>query len=100
MGTDALATVLGDHPVRATFLAALVGLIPNCGASVAITELYLAGVLSTGPMLAGLLTSGGLGLLVLFRTNADMRQNLLVTAFVYAVGVVAGLLAVSLGIIF
>ena len=50
MGTDALATVLGNHPVRATFLAALVGLIPNCGASVAITELYLDGVLSTGPM--------------------------------------------------
>lgn len=100
MGTDALATVLGNHPVRATFLAALVGLIPNCGASVAITELYLDGVLSTGPMLAGLLTSGGLGLLVLFRTNADMRQNLLVTAFVYAVGVIVGLFATSLGIIF
>ena len=100
MGTDVLATVLSNHPIRATFLAALVGLIPNCGASVAITELYLDGVLSTGPMLAGLLTSGGLGLLVLFRTNADMRQNLLVTAFVYAVGVVVGLIVASLGIIF
>ena len=51
-------------------------------------------------MLAGLLTSGGLGLLVLFRTNADMRQNLLVTAFVYAVGVIVGLFVTSLGIIF
>lgn len=100
MGTDVLATALGDHPVRATFLAALVGLIPNCGASVAITELYLEGVLAPGPMMAGLLTSGGLGLLVLYRTNSDVRQNLIVTAFVYAVGVVCGLAVASLGIIF
>ena len=76
------------------------GLIPNCGASVAITELYLEGVLAPGPMMAGLLTSGGLGLLVLYRTNSDVRQNLIVTAFVYAVGVVCGLAVASLGIIF
>ena len=51
-------------------------------------------------MMAGLLTSGGLGLLVLYRTNSDVRQNLIVTAFVYAVGVVCGLAVASLGIIF
>ena len=61
VGQDALGTLLANHPVRATFVAALVGLIPNCGASVAITELYLDGVLATGPMLAGLLASGGVG---------------------------------------
>ena len=57
VGVDALATAVANHPVRATFLSALVGLIPNCGASVAITELYLEGALATGPMLAGLLAS-------------------------------------------
>ena len=82
-----------------TFVAALVGLIPNCGASVAITELYLDGVLATGPMLAGLLASGGVGLLVLWRTNADARQNALVTVFVYLVAVAAGLLASASGIL-
>ena len=70
VGEDALAATLGVHPVRATFLAALIGLIPNCGASVAIAQLFLDGTLATGPMLAGLLVSGGMGLLVLFRTNA------------------------------
>ena len=92
--------VLGSHPVRATMLAALVGLIPNCGASVAITQLYLQGSLAAGPMMAGLLVSGGMGLLVLFRTNRDMRQNLIITAFVYVVGVVLGLVVAGLGIIF
>ncbi|HIZ18117.1 MAG TPA: arsenic efflux protein [Candidatus Olsenella stercoravium] len=99
VGQDALGELLANHPVRATFVAALVGLIPNCGASVAITELYLDGVLSAGPMLAGLLASGGVGLLVLWRTNADARQNAAITAFVYSIAVVAGLLAGASGML-
>lgn len=100
MGEDTLGALLANHPVRATFLAALVGLIPNCGASAAITELYLEGVLAAGPMLAGLLSSGGMGLLVLWRTNADARQNLAITVFVYAVAVAVGLAVGALGILF
>lgn len=100
VGVDALAAAVANHPVRATFLSALVGLIPNCGASVAITELYLEGALATGPMLAGLLASGGVGLLVLWRTNVDARQSALITLFVYGVAVVAGLAAGALGILF
>ena len=96
VGQDALGTLLANHPVRATFVSALVGLIPNCGASVAITELYLDGVLAVGPMIAGLLASGGVGLLVLWRTNADVRQNALVTVFIYAVSVLVGLVASAL----
>ncbi|HJA28406.1 MAG TPA: arsenic efflux protein [Candidatus Olsenella pullicola] len=100
VGQDALGALLANHPVRATFLAALIGLIPNCGASVAITELYLDGVLAAGPMLAGLLASGGVGLLVLWRTNASAGQNAIITAFVYGVAVAVGLFAGALGILF
>ena len=100
VGQDALGSLLANHPVRATFVSALVGLVPNCAASVAITELYLDGVLAAGPMIAGLLASGGMGLLVLWRTNASARQNALVTVFVYAVAVVSGLVVGGLGILF
>ena len=99
VGEEQLGTFLGIHPVRATLASALIGLIPNCGASVAITELYLSGALATGPMVAGLLASGGVGLLVLFRTNANLRQNLQILAVVYAVSVVSGLTVGALGII-
>lgn len=99
VGQDAIAGLLADHPVRATFLSALMGLIPNCGASVAISELFIDGVLGTGPMLAGLLSSGGVGLLVLWRTNDNPRQNLLITGLVYVASVVAGLVAVAFGIL-
>lgn len=98
VGQDTLAIVLADHPVRAIFLSALVGMIPNCGASVAICELFLDGTLSTAAMLAGLLASGGVGLLVLFRTNADMRQNIAIAVFVYAAGAALGLIALAMGI--
>lgn len=98
-GVDSIRSMLAYHPVRATFIAALVGLIPNCGASVAIAELFLDGTLATGPMLAGLLSSGGVGLLVLWRTNADARQNAYVTLLVYGVAVLAGLAACALGIL-
>lgn len=100
VGEDALGTLLANHPVRATFVSALVGLVPNCGATVVISELYLEGVLATGPMLAGLLASGGMGLLVLWRTNASARQNLALAAFVYAVAVGVGLACGGLGILF
>ena len=99
-GQDAIAAFLGRHPVRATALAALVGLIPNCGASVVLSQLYLDGTLAAGPMMAGLLSSGGVGLLVLYRTNTDVRQNLAVTACVLVVGVAVGLVIGASGIIF
>lgn len=99
VGEDAIGALLADHPVRATFLAAVVGLIPNCGASVAITELFLDGTLASGPMIAGLLSSGGVGLLVLWRTNSDLRQNAVVTVLVYGLSVLAGLAVCALGIL-
>lgn len=99
VGEDTIGALLADHPVRATFLAAVVGLIPNCGASVAITELFLDGTLASGPMIAGLLSSGGVGLLVLWRTNSDLRQNAVVTVLVYGLSVLAGLAVCALGIL-
>ena len=100
VGHENLVAMLGAHPVRATFLSALVGLIPNCGASVAIADLFMEGVLASGPMMSGLLASGGVGLLVLFRTNADLKQNLAITGVVYVVSVLVGLIVSSFGIIF
>ena len=99
VGEDAIGGALASSPVAATFISALIGLIPNCGASVAISELFLDGTLAAGPMMAGLLSSGGVGLLVLWRTNSELRQNAAITAAVYAVAVIAGLVLGALGIL-
>ena len=100
VGTDALAALIGTHPVRATLIAALVGLIPNCGASVVISQLYLEGALGAGAMMAGLLVSGGVGLLVLFRTNAHVRENLTIVAILYVIGVACGFAVGVMGVTF
>ncbi|MDR0975027.1 MAG: arsenic efflux protein [Ruminococcus sp.] len=70
--------------------AALVGLIPNCAASVLITELYIEGGLSFGSAVAGLCSGAGVGILVLFRTNKDIKENILIVGLLYVIGVVSG----------
>ena len=92
LGEDFLSTILRSVPWLGTVLAGLVGLIPNCAASVAITQLYLSGVLSAGALLSGLLVSAGVGLLVLVRTNRPIRDTLRIVAILLGVGILSGLL--------
>ena len=100
VGEDVLAEFLGANPGLSVFASALVGLIPNCAVSVVITELYLEGTLAAGAMMAGLLVSAGVGLLVLFRTNRSVKQNIAILALLYGIGVVWGLVISAVGITF
>ena len=100
LGEDVLAQFLAASPVLAVLGSALVGLIPNCAASVVIAQLYLEGVLGPGAMLAGLLTAAGVGLLVLVRSNRPAVQNVKIVALLYATGVFWGLVATGLGVVF
>ena len=92
VGEDALAGFLAGNAGVAVVGSALVGLVPNCSASVVITQLYLEGVLGFGPMMAGLLVSAGVGYLVLFRTNRRPRENATIVAALFLVAVFWGLL--------
>ncbi len=90
VGTEALAVFVGGIPVLGESVAALIGLVPNCAASVAIATLYARGVISAGAMLSGVLSGAGAGLLVLFRTNKHLGQNVLFTLALFALGVFFG----------
>ena len=92
IGEARIATAVNSVPVLGTVLAAVIGLIPNCAASVAIATLWTHGVISGGAMLAGLLTGAGAGLLVLFRTNKHAKENLQLLLILLAVGIVCGCL--------
>ena len=76
------------------------GLIPNCAASVAITQLYLEGIIGAGAMMSGLLVSAGVGLLILFRENRSMRENGAIAALLYGLSILWGTLIELLGITF
>lgn len=100
IGADMVSSMFSDTPILGEMIAALVGLIPNCGASVVITQLYLEGIIGTGPMLSGLLVSAGVGLLVLFKENKNTRENIWITAILYVSSVLWGVLFQALGIVF
>lgn len=73
-------------------IAAFVGFIPNCAASAVLTKLYISGVVSFGALIAGLCTGAGVGLMVLFRTNKNYKQNFAIMGILYAVAVASGLI--------
>ncbi|MDD3278349.1 MAG: putative manganese transporter [Lachnospiraceae bacterium] len=98
VGQEQIAAVLANRPIVGVFLAGIVGLIPNCAASVVITQLYLAGVLGLGQMMAGLLVGAGVGILVLCRTNKNAKENLSIIALLYGTGVIWGILIELTGI--
>lgn len=98
-GRDAIGYFISGKPIIGVFLAALVGLIPNCASSVVITQLYLTGILGAGQMMAGLLVGAGVGILVLCRTNKGGRENLGLIAILYGTGVFWGILIEVFGIV-
>lgn len=93
VGEDILAGFLLNRPVLGPVIAGLVGFIPNCAASVAITELYLQGLIGMGTMLSGLLVGAGVGILVLFRVNHHRKENFKIMGILYLIGVIVGIIA-------
>lgn len=91
VGEDSLKQLIGNRPITACFVAGLVGLIPNCAASVVITELFLEHMIGVGAMFSGLLVGAGVGLLVLFRVNEHWKENVKIVILLYGIGVGAGL---------
>jgi len=91
-GEDSLNALCLNKPFLGEVVAGAIGLVPNCAVSVAGAKLYMAGAMSPGALMASSFTGSGLGLLVLFRTNRDFRENLAVLASLYVVGVLLGLL--------
>ena len=101
VGEESIARIFNDVPVLGEAATALVGLIPNCAASVIITELYLQGILSAGAMMSGLLVSAGVGLVVLFRMNRHrLAENVRIAAVLYVSGLAWGLIINAIGLTF
>lgn len=98
IGEETIAGFLQNKPILGPILAGLIGLIPNCAASVVITQMYLENVISAATMISGLLVGAGVGLAVLFKTNKGLKENLKITGLLYCVGVIAGILLEFIGL--
>ena len=92
IGEDKISNVILNIPILGILIAALVGLIPNCAASVILTELYLSNLITLGSMIAGLLVGSGIGVLILFKSNKNIKENLSIVGMLYIIGVLSGII--------
>ena len=97
IGYDALSSSILSLPVVSHLICAIVGLIPNCAASVALTGLAMSGVISVGAMMSGLFAGAGVGLIVLFKMNRHPKENFIIVAVLVCIGLIFGLLADAIG---
>ena len=97
VGEETIAGWILNKPVIGPAIASLIGLIPNCAASVIITNMYLENVISLGSMISGLLTGAGVGLAVLFKTNNKIKENIGIVVLLYAIGVISGIVIDLIG---
>ena len=98
LGEDFINSILLSGSFFQPFITGLVGLIPNCAVSAAITELYASGTLSFGSAVAGLCSGAGVGLAVLFKANPVKKENLRIVVILYFVAVISGIILNLFGI--
>jgi hypothetical protein len=94
---EMISKIFMKNSIFGPFLASLIGLIPNCAASVVITELYLNNAITFGMTMAGLLTGSGVGLLLLFKVNHDIRENINIALTIYFIGAICGVIIDLIG---
>ena len=92
LGNDYLSKIFLKDSVFGPFITSLLGLIPNCGSSVMVTELYLNNAISFGSMLSGLLTGSGVAILILFKSNKNLKENMKILSILYLIGVLSGII--------
>lgn len=92
VGEDALSSYLMKNSAIQPFVAALIGLVPNCAASVILTQTFLAGAISFGSLIAGLSSGAGVGILLLFKKNSNIKQSLGIIAILYIIGALSGVI--------
>lgn len=91
-GEELLSKVLLKNTIFGSFITSIISLIPNCGSSVIVTELYLKNAITYGSMIGGLLTGSGVGLLILFRVNKNIKENIKIVVLIYLLGAITGIL--------
>ena len=91
IGEENISNILLNKPIFGPIVSSLIGLIPNCASSVIITNMYLKNVINVGTMIAGLLVNAGVGLVVLFKTNKKIKENIAIICLLYIVGVISGI---------
>lgn len=92
VGSPYLSKIFLKDSLIAPFITSLIGFIPTCGSSIMLTQLYLKGAISLGAAISGLLTSSGVAILVLLKSNKNIKENIKILSILYGIGVIVGII--------
>lgn len=98
VGEDILSKILLKNSIFSPFITSLIGLIPNCASSVMLTELYINNAINVSSLISGLLTGSGTALLILFKSNKNIKENIKILFILYILGVLSGIILELFGI--
>ena len=91
-GEAYLSKLLLKNNIVSPLISSLIALIPSCGSSVIITELYLLNQISFGTLISGLLTNSGIAIMLLFKNNKNIKENITILLTIYSIGVITGII--------
>ena len=98
IGVSSIKSFISKAGILSYICCSIIGLIPNCSASVILTEVYISNIITLGQLFSGLLTGSGIGILILFRVNKSFKKNLLIVSYIYTIGIIMGFIIDLLGI--
>ena len=87
-----LSKLLLKNSIFSPFITSLIGLIPNCGSSILLTELYLKNAIDFASLISGLLVNSGIAIIILFKSNKNMKENINILILTYLISVVSGII--------
>ena len=91
-GEAYLSKILLKNPIISPFISSLIALIPSCGSSVILTETYLLEHIAFGTLISGLLTNSGIAIMLLFKNNKNLKENIIILLTIYGIGVISGII--------
>ncbi len=92
VGEETIKNFMSNSTIFEPAIVALIGLIPNCASSVIITQLYLSEIIGFSSLIAGLLVNAGAGILMLFRINKNLKENIKIVVLIYILGAMTGII--------
>lgn len=92
IGEETIANFISQNVMLGPVIAGIIGLVPNCASSVILTELFIESVISMPMLISGVAVNAGVGLLVLFKTNKNIKENLAIVGILYIIGVISGII--------
>ena len=92
IGEETIANFISQNTILGPIVAGIIGLIPNCASSVILTELFIENVINMPVLISGVAVNAGVGILVLFKTNKNLKENIKIVSLLYIIGVLSGII--------